>query len=307
MTKAELIAAINAIPLELLDGAVKDIINSNPNNAITMNRAYHCTYCLEVYGVKFLTRATKENIINVYHAILDEIAVHHGIETMLEIAPGYRPAWYTPEEPAPAEEPAARPARVSISPGNNKMGAIPSVSLPPVITCPRGVPCAAKCYAAKLCRLRPTVREAYARNLEILLTDPLEYWRQVRFAASVARYFRFHVSGDIPGADYLAEMIATAEALPGTDFLAFTKNYAVVNAWFDNGGQLPGNLHLIFSEWGRAEIPNPHNFPTAAVIFKGEEPREGWKVCGGNCTECACRGVGCWELKSGETIAFYEH
>lgn len=54
-------------------------------------------------------------------------------------------------------------------------------------------------------------------------------------------------------------------------------------------------------------ITCPHGVPTAAVIFKGEEPRDGWKVCGGNCTECACRGVGCWELKPGETIAFYEH
>lgn len=199
------------------------------------------------------------------------------------------------------------PARVSISSGNRKMGAIPSVSLPPVITCPHGVPCAAKCYAAKLCRLRPTVREAYARNLEILRADPAEYWRQVRFAASMTRFFRFHVSGDIIGVGYFAEMVATAEALPGTEFLAFTKNYSVVNAWIAERGQLPGNLHLIFSEWGRAEIPNPHGLPTAAVIFKGEEPRDGWKVCGGNCTECACRGVGCWELKSGETIAFYEH
>jgi hypothetical protein len=210
---------------------------------------------------------------------------------------------YQPE-PDPAKP---TPARVSISSGNRKMGAIPSVSLPPVVTCPRGVPCAAKCYAAKLCRLRPTVREAYARNLEILRADPGEYWRQVRFAASMTRFFRFHVSGDIIGADYFAEMVATAEALPGTEFLAFTKNYTVVNAWIAERGQLPGNLHLIFSEWGRAEIPNPHSLPTAAVIFKGEEPRDGWKVCGGNCTECACRGVGCWELKPGETIAFYEH
>lgn len=201
----------------------------------------------------------------------------------------------------------ATPARVSISSGNSKIGAIPSVSLPPVITCPRGVPCAAKCYAAKLCRLRPTVREAYARNLEILRADPAEYWRQVRFAASMARYFRFHVSGDIVGADYFAEMVATAEALPGTEFLAFTKNYTVVNAWIAERGQLPGNLHLIFSEWGGTEIPNPHGLPTAAVIFKGEEPRDGWKICGGNCAECARCGVGCWELKAGETIAFYEH
>lgn len=35
--------------------------------------------------------------------------------------------------------------------------------------------------------------------------------------------------------------------------------------------------------------------------------RENWKICGGNCTECASCGIGCWELKPGETIAFYQH
>lgn len=197
--------------------------------------------------------------------------------------------------------------RVSISPGNSKMGAISSVSLPPVVTCPRGVPCAAKCYAAKLCRIYATVRNAYARNLEILRTDPGEYWRQVEAAARMARYFRFHVSGDIPNGEYFAEMVALARRVSRCEFLAFTKNYAVVNEWIGNGGQIPDNLHIIFSEWAGMTTPNPHNLPTAAVIFRGEEPRDDWKICGGNCAECACRGVGCWELKSGETIAFYEH
>lgn len=197
---------------------------------------------------------------------------------------------------------------VSISAGNVKMGAIPSVSLPPVITCPSGCPCAKKCYAAKLCRLRPSVREAYARNLEILTRDPDAYWLQVRAAASMARFFRFHVSGDIPSYEYFVDMMRTAAQLPGTQFLVFTKRYDIVNACLSMGGEIPDNLHVIFSEWGDGwNVPNPHNLPTAAVIFKGEEPRDGWKACGGNCAECACRGVGCWELKPGETIAFYEH
>ena len=42
--------------------------------------------------------------------------------------------------------------KVSISKGNSKMGAIPSVSLPPITTCAAGCTCAKKCYAAKLCR-----------------------------------------------------------------------------------------------------------------------------------------------------------
>lgn len=198
--------------------------------------------------------------------------------------------------------------RVSISAGNVKMGAIPSVSLPPVVTCPAGVPCSRKCYACRMCARRPSVRDAYARNLEILRADEAGYWVQIRAAAHVTRYFRYHVSGDIPSPEYLRRMIQTAQEEPGTEFLCFTKRYGFVNAYLDNGGEIPQNLHVIFSEWGAGwEVPNPHNLPTSAVIFKGQQPRDGWKVCGGNCFDCACRGCGCWELKNGETIAFYEH
>lgn len=197
--------------------------------------------------------------------------------------------------------------KVSISTGNRKMGAIPSVSLPACTTCNPNAPCFAKCYAKKLERIYPTVRDAYANNLEILKTDPTQYWKEIRRAASMARYFRFHVSGDIVNADYLTEMVITAKWLPGTEFLAFTKQYHIVNEWINNGGEIPQNLHIIYSNWGEWKCDNPHSLPTSAVIFKGTEPAEDWKICGGNCTECACRGVGCWELKKGETIAFYEH
>lgn len=197
--------------------------------------------------------------------------------------------------------------KVSISTGNSKMGAIPSVSLPPVITCPKGAPCAKKCYAAKLCRIYSTVRNAYQRNLDILKNDFNSYFEQVLKAARVTKYFRWHVSGDIPNYSYFANMVDIAEQLPDTRFLAFTKNYDVVNSYITYDRKLPDNLKIIFSAWGDQQPNNPHNLPVANVIFKGTEPAPDWKICGGNCTECACRGVGCWELKPGETIAFYEH
>lgn len=197
--------------------------------------------------------------------------------------------------------------KISISPGNKKMGAIPSVSLPPIVTCPKGCPCAAKCYAAKLCRIYSSVKNAYQNNLDVLNEDWGEYWKQVRSAVRMARYFRFHVSGDIPNGLYFCEMIHTAKLNPHTQILAFTKQYNIVNTWLDQHDSLPANLHIVFSEWGAQQPENPHNLPTAAVIFKGETPNEKWKICGGNCQECACAGVGCWELKKGETIAFYEH
>jgi len=197
--------------------------------------------------------------------------------------------------------------KVSISNGNSKMGPIPSVSLPPIVTCKNCASCSKKCYAAKLARIYKTVREAWDRNLQILNEDRDSYFTQVKAAAMVTRFFRFHVSGDIVDIDYLDRMVKIARELKGTQFLAFTKNYEDVNEYF-NSHKKPSNLHLIFSlPFDGAIIDNPHNLPTAAVILKGHEPKPEYKICGGNCTECACRGVGCWQLKKGETIAFNEH
>lgn len=197
--------------------------------------------------------------------------------------------------------------KISISPGNSKMGAIPSVSLPPIVTCPNGVPCAKKCYANRIARRYPNVRNAYQKNLDILGDNWDGYWEQVRQAVKTTRYFRYHVAGDIPNAGYFKEMVITARQNSGTMFLAFTKQYDIVNNYIDIMGNIPENLKIIFSEWEGLTVPNPHDLPTSAVIFKGQMPADNWKVCGGNCFECACRGVGCWELKKGETIAFYEH
>ena len=196
--------------------------------------------------------------------------------------------------------------KISISAGNSKMGYIPSVSLPPITTCAAGCACAKKCYAAKLCRVRLTVRNAYQRNLDILKNDRDGYFLQVKAAAMVSRYFRFHVSGDIPDIEYLDRMVKLAQELPGTTFLVFTKQYNFVNNFMQHG-QIPSNLKIIFSAWPGMPMDNPHNMPVAHVIFKGQEPADHWKICGGNCSDCACRGVGCWELKKGEHIAFYEH
>ena len=197
--------------------------------------------------------------------------------------------------------------KISISKGNSKLGAIPSVSLPPITTCATGCKCANKCYAAKLCRIYKNVRQAYDRNLEILTTDTSAYFQQVNDYCKTIRFFRWHVSGDIISSAYLINMVSVAENNPHCKFLAFTKRYDLVNLHIETFGQLPENLQILFSEWPGMELNNPYDLPVAHVIFKGQEPAPDWKICGGNCTECACAGIGCWELKDGEHIAFYEH
>jgi hypothetical protein len=115
------------------------------------------------------------------------------------------------------------------------------------------------------------------------------------------------VSGDIPNAAYFKEMVITAKKYPATEILAFTKQYDIVNRYIDAMGPLPDNLKILFSEWPGMDMNNKYNLPVAHVIFKGETPADDWKICGGNCSECACRGVGCWTLNNGDHIAFYEH
>lgn len=197
--------------------------------------------------------------------------------------------------------------KVSISNGNSKMGAIPSVSLPACITCNPDAPCFKGCYAVKLSKRYKTVDKAYKRNLSILKNNSALYWNQVKTAAMLTTYFRFHVSGDIPNIEYFNNMVALATQLPGTKFLAFTKQYKIVNEYLNNGGTIPENLKIIFSNWDNWKTENPYNLPVCEVIFPHTAVNENWKICGGNCTECACRGIGCWELQHGETIAIKKH
>lgn len=199
---------------------------------------------------------------------------------------------------------------ISISKGNSKLGQIPSVSLPAVKTC-RVCDCARICYARKLERLRPTVRKAYQRNLDALIESPDVYWREVEAAIMMSRFFRFHVSGDIPYYDYLVKMMEIAGRNPHCQILCFTKRYEFVNHFVDScpGQEVPSNLHIIFSDWPGTEMPNPHHFPVAYVRFRDgftHAPSDA-QECGGNCTECACTEGGCWNLKRGESVVFNEH
>lgn len=220
---------------------------------------------------------------------------------------------------------------VSISNGNNKMGSIKSVSLPSIYTCRRDCTCQSKCYAHKLERLRPSVRKAYENNLGILLKDPELYWREVEGAIMMSRFFRFHVSGDIPYEDYFAKMVEVAARNPHCEILCFTKKYEIVNdyinktyldsivgttiqpqlynMWMVAQQVIPKNLHIIFSGWVGLNMVNPFLFPTAEVRYKDGKcfAKFDAKECNGNCTECAVTGDGCWTLKSGEQIVFNEH
>lgn len=198
---------------------------------------------------------------------------------------------------------------VKISNGNAKMGAIPSVSLPAGVTCRSDCECSKKCYAKRLERMRPSVRQAYKHNYDLLNSDPNTYWREVEASIMMSRFFRFHVSGGIPDAAYFEHMVDIARTNTHCEILCFTKKYDIVNSHINIIGKLPKNLHIIFSGWHDIEMVNPYNLPEAHVRYRdgSTTAREDAKLCGGNCTECAITDGGCWTAKHGEQVVFNEH
>lgn len=197
---------------------------------------------------------------------------------------------------------------VSISKANSKMGDIRSVSLPSHLTCAAS-PCWETCYAHKLERIRPNVRSAYRKNLDILQKEPDKYWREVEAAVMISRFFRFHVSGDIPDASYLHSLVGVANRNPHCEILCFTKRYQLVNDLLSGGEKLPENLHLLFSVWRGFPVENRFSLPEAHVLYRDgtTTARADAVSCSNNCSECAVTNSGCWTLECGQQVVFHEH
>ena len=140
---------------------------------------------------------------------------------------------------------------IVISEGNSKMGKVYSFSVSPVITCGANVPCKKECYACKLCRIYPTVRNSYAMNLDAIRNAPgMEIVNAIVdvIKRRNVKLFRFNVSGDFGfngelDGIYLAMACKVAELCPETRFLAFTKIYNAFNM------ERPANFNLVASVW----------------------------------------------------------
>ena len=197
---------------------------------------------------------------------------------------------------------------VVFSLGNTKLGAIPSVSTLPQITCEHNGPrdCSRTCYARKLARLRKHVAATWLNNADILTGDRPRYFAAIRQFLEEKRptRFRWHVAGDIPDREYLDEMIRIARAFGDVRFLAFTKSY---NLLHKQATDLPANLTIRVSAWPGCRWRSYQS----AVLAKGYpvswmvNPREsdsGYaqsvpcsaKLCPGSCETCDL----CWRKRT---------
>ena len=200
---------------------------------------------------------------------------------------------------------------VKLMKGNRKTGAnCYTVSLAPIIDCANCSGCMGQCYDIRNDVIYPSVIIDRARNSAIHKMQPDRYWKEIdqQIKTNYVTELRINVGGDLSDNDfeYVAEL---GRKNPRTMILFFTKNYNGINKFLDNN-QFPKNVHPIMSAWEGMEMDNPHNLPCSHVLYEDGRttaPEYGAVYCGGNCSECAYKGEGCWNLKRGEHVIFKAH
>lgn len=200
------------------------------------------------------------------------------------------------------------PALVHVSTTISKLGpSIPTVNLPPVVTCRKNAPCCKMCYAVRGNFRYQNVVKSLATNLRAYQENPTLYFDMIAQSFMLSMYARFHSSGDIVDMEYLAGMCRVARKCKRTEILAFTKKFELVNEYVASGHRIPKNLHIVFSTWADFMPDNPYNFPMTYVRFKDEAMNKNIPgdaiQCSGKCDKC----LGCWQLKKGQSVVFKKH
>jgi hypothetical protein len=209
---------------------------------------------------------------------------------------------------------------VTISEGNTKLGTIPNLSMPPLVTCKPGVKCAKDCYARKSWKQYPNVREAWLGNYWAYRTDPRTFFGAVEayLRLKQPRRFRIHVAGDFFEQEYVNRWAELIKAVPYVHFLAFTKAWHLDLRPLYQGprdettlafAEVP-NLALVYSRWPGDNAPwDTWHYQAHKQAWMKDpanpDPRipTNARPCAGNCTECTL----CWDLDAGCNVVFEKH
>lgn len=202
-------------------------------------------------------------------------------------------------------------AIVKISTSVTKLGAqIPSINLPPIITCRSDAPCTHGCYALKGNFRYKGVKNRLAENLAAYKENSKLFFDMIIEQTRLFKFCRWHSSGDIVDMKYLLGMCRVARKNKDVRYLCFTKKYELVNQFLDEGHRIPKNLKIVFSCWKDFVPENPYNLPTTWVYFpkKGEDiynyliPEDAIP-CSGKCYACQS----CWTLQKNQSVVFRKH
>ena len=194
-----------------------------------------------------------------------------------------------------------------VSHTNSKLGAdIPSINLPPIVTCRPNAPCFKGCYALKGNWKFKTVKDSLMKNLNAYRSNPELYFNTITTNTALARLVRWHSSGEIVDPAYFVGMCKVARINRGTEYLCFTKKFEIINDFIKEGHRIPKNLHIVFSSWEGFVPDNPYNLPMTYVWakdFDNSHIPEDAIPCAGHCPNC----LACWKLKKGQSVFFKKH
>lgn len=196
----------------------------------------------------------------------------------------------------------------NVSNTNTKLGAsILSINLPAGITCRADAPCRKSgCYAMKGHWLYQNVKNSLQENLDAYINNPSLYFDSIASQTALARFVRWHSSGDIVDAKYFEGMCKVARKNKATHYLCFTKRFEIINDFLVSGKKIPKNLSVVFSAWSDWIPDNPFNLPITYVYGKNFNndliPKDSIP-CVGRCENCQS----CWTLKKGQSVYFKKH
>lgn len=196
----------------------------------------------------------------------------------------------------------------NVSNTNTKLGAsILSINLPAGITCRADAPCRKSgCYAMKGHWLYQNVKNSLQENLDAYINNPSLYFDSIASQTALARFVRWHSSGDIVDDKYFEGMCKVARKNKATHYLCFTKRFEIINDFLVSGKKIPKNLSVVFSAWSDWIPDNPFNLPITYVYGKNFNndliPKDSIP-CVGRCESCQS----CWTLKKGQSVYFKKH
>jgi len=198
--------------------------------------------------------------------------------------------------------------KVNISPGNRKLGGVPSFSLPSGRSCSAAAreTCHKDCYFHRhVEKLYIGARMNCLENYDFSKNDPIKFEKDLNWhldGPNAPRLFRIHVGGDFYSAAYFELWLRVIRRHKRTRFLAFTKQFDIVRPYLNN---LPKNLSLVASAWPDVDMPKDirqaipvawmqdgtvTDIPTDAI------------PCEGHCETCGR----CWAL-DGKHVVFNKH
>ena len=117
---------------------------------------------------------------------------------------------------------------VQVSKWNTKVGVLPSLSLPPLKTCPGKTEfCSRLCYGLNGRFTHPRMREIYQSNLEA--SKQADFVERIvsKILKTNAEAFRLHVVGDFYSVEYVEKWLEIADRLPDVKFFGSTRSWRV--------------------------------------------------------------------------------